>query len=137
MSIQNVRGFLPGESALPDEVVTRALVRDVDLGAVVPGERAGVMALITLDNGLDHTRPSTFGHDDFPTVTVTPLTPQTHTYSGVLPIVKIRFGMMPTDDLTVNDVAEEVRLAASCVETRLEATPKSASVATREGNTWQ
>ena len=46
MSIQNVRGFLPGESALPDEVVTRALVRDVDLGAVVPGEGAGVMALI-------------------------------------------------------------------------------------------
>ena len=40
MSIQNVRGFLPGESALPDEVVTRALVRDVDLGAVVPGAAA-------------------------------------------------------------------------------------------------
>src|SRR5580693_6176812 len=61
MSIQNVRGFLPGESALPDEVVTRALVRDVDLGAVVPGEGAGVMALITLDNGHDHTKPNTFG----------------------------------------------------------------------------
>ena len=61
MSIQNVRGFLPGESALPDEVVTRALVRDVDLGAVVPGNGAGVMALITLDNGLDHTKPNTFG----------------------------------------------------------------------------
>jgi 3-hydroxyacyl-CoA dehydrogenase/enoyl-CoA hydratase/carnithine racemase len=61
MSIQNVRGFLPGESALPDEVVTRALVRDVDLGAVVPGKGAGVMALITLDNGLDHTKPNTFG----------------------------------------------------------------------------
>src|ERR1700757_2606276 len=61
MSIQNVRGFLPGESALPDEVVTRALVRDVDLGAVVPGEGAGTMALITLDNGHDHTKPNTFG----------------------------------------------------------------------------
>jgi 3-hydroxyacyl-CoA dehydrogenase/enoyl-CoA hydratase/carnithine racemase len=61
MSIQNVRGFLPGESALPDEVVTRALVRDVDLGAVVPGKGAGVMALITLDNGHDHTKPNTFG----------------------------------------------------------------------------
>ena len=60
MSIQNVRGFLPGESALPDEVVTRALVRDVDLGAVVPGG-AGVLALITLDNGHDHTKPNTFG----------------------------------------------------------------------------
>src|ERR1700733_5267786 len=66
MSILNVRGFLPGESALPDEVVTRALVRDVDLGAVVPGavvpgKGAGVMALITLDNGHDHTKPNTFG----------------------------------------------------------------------------
>ncbi|MGH3270705.1 MAG: enoyl-CoA hydratase/isomerase family protein, partial [Trebonia sp.] len=61
MSIQNVRGFLPAESALPDEVVTRALVRDVDLGAVGPGEGAGVMALITLDNGHDHTKPNTFG----------------------------------------------------------------------------
>ncbi|HVN11468.1 MAG TPA: 3-hydroxyacyl-CoA dehydrogenase NAD-binding domain-containing protein [Kineosporiaceae bacterium] len=43
-------------SGLPEEVVTRALVRDVDL----PGG-AGLMALITLDNGRDHTRPSTFG----------------------------------------------------------------------------
>ncbi len=40
--------------ALPDEVVTAALVRDVDLGT-------GTLALITLDNGKDHTRPSTFG----------------------------------------------------------------------------
>jgi 3-hydroxyacyl-CoA dehydrogenase/enoyl-CoA hydratase/carnithine racemase len=39
---------------LPDEVVTQAHVRDVDLGA-------GTLALITLDNGQDHTRPSTFG----------------------------------------------------------------------------
>ena len=39
-----------------DEVVTRALVRDVEL----PGG-AGTLALITLDNGLDHTRPTTFG----------------------------------------------------------------------------
>jgi 3-hydroxyacyl-CoA dehydrogenase/enoyl-CoA hydratase/carnithine racemase len=43
-------------AALPDEVVTRALVRDVEL----PGG-AGTLALITLDNGLDHTKPSTFG----------------------------------------------------------------------------
>jgi 3-hydroxyacyl-CoA dehydrogenase/enoyl-CoA hydratase/carnithine racemase len=47
---------VPGATALPDEVVTRALVRDVDL----PGG-GGRMALITLDNGRDHTRPSTFG----------------------------------------------------------------------------
>ncbi len=43
-------------SLFPDEVITRALVRDVQL----PGG-AGTMALITLDNGYDHTRPSTFG----------------------------------------------------------------------------
>src|SRR6476646_2486479 len=43
-------------SLFPEEVVTRALVRDVELPAGV-----GVMALITLDNGRDHTRPSTFG----------------------------------------------------------------------------
>jgi 3-hydroxyacyl-CoA dehydrogenase/enoyl-CoA hydratase/carnithine racemase len=41
---------------LPDEVVTNALVRYLD----VPGV-AGEIALITLDNGLDHTRPSSFG----------------------------------------------------------------------------
>jgi 3-hydroxyacyl-CoA dehydrogenase/enoyl-CoA hydratase/carnithine racemase len=41
---------------LPDEVVTHALVRDVPL----PGD-TGVMALITLDNGRDHTRPTTMG----------------------------------------------------------------------------
>ena len=40
----------------PDEVVTRALLRQVN----VPGlDRPA--ALITLDNGLDHTRPNTFG----------------------------------------------------------------------------
>ncbi|QXJ20569.1 enoyl-CoA hydratase/isomerase family protein [Actinomadura graeca] len=38
------------------EVVTHARVRDVTL----PGG-AGTLALITLDNGHDHTRPSTFG----------------------------------------------------------------------------
>jgi hypothetical protein len=43
-------------SLFPDEVVTRALVRDVQL----PGG-AGTMALITLDNGHDHTKPNTFG----------------------------------------------------------------------------
>ncbi|MGX5655805.1 3-hydroxyacyl-CoA dehydrogenase NAD-binding domain-containing protein, partial [Geodermatophilus nigrescens] len=39
-----------------DEVVTRALVRYLR----VPG-LAGEIALVTLDNGHDHTRPSTFG----------------------------------------------------------------------------
>jgi len=41
--------------AFPAEVVTRAITRDVDLGPV------GVLALITLDNGHDHTKPNTFG----------------------------------------------------------------------------
>jgi len=40
----------------PDEVITRALARDIDL----PGN-AGTFVLITLDNGFDHTRPNTFG----------------------------------------------------------------------------
>jgi 3-hydroxyacyl-CoA dehydrogenase/enoyl-CoA hydratase/carnithine racemase len=40
----------------PDEVVTRALVRVLDLPLA-----AGRMALITLDNGFDHTKPNTLG----------------------------------------------------------------------------
>jgi 3-hydroxyacyl-CoA dehydrogenase/enoyl-CoA hydratase/carnithine racemase len=44
------------KTAFPDEVVTRAVSRLVR----VPG-LDGPVALITLDNGLDHTRPSTFG----------------------------------------------------------------------------
>jgi 3-hydroxyacyl-CoA dehydrogenase/enoyl-CoA hydratase/carnithine racemase len=40
----------------PGEVVTQAQVRHLDL----PGG-AGRFALITLDNGLDHTKPTTFG----------------------------------------------------------------------------
>ena len=42
----------------PEEVVTQALVRDIDLRAF---GATGIMALITLDNGLDHNRPNTFG----------------------------------------------------------------------------
>lgn len=42
----------------PEEVITNALVRDVDLA---PFGFTGSLALITLDNGLDHTRPNTFG----------------------------------------------------------------------------
>ena len=54
--IPNVRGLLPSAGAFADEVVTRAIVRDVDLGP-----DAGLLALITLDNGHDHTKPNTFG----------------------------------------------------------------------------
>jgi 3-hydroxyacyl-CoA dehydrogenase/enoyl-CoA hydratase/carnithine racemase len=42
----------------PDEVITVAKVRDVDL---TPFGFKGTLALITLDNGLDHTRPNTLG----------------------------------------------------------------------------
>ncbi len=41
---------------LPAEVVTHTPVQDVTL----PGG-AGILALVTLDNGHDHTRPNTFG----------------------------------------------------------------------------
>ena len=44
------------QAIFPDEVITDAKVRDIDL----PGG-AGVLALVTLDNGKDHTRPNTFG----------------------------------------------------------------------------
>jgi 3-hydroxyacyl-CoA dehydrogenase/enoyl-CoA hydratase/carnithine racemase len=56
MSIPGIRGVLPSAVDSPGEVVTRAIVRDVDLGAGV-----GLLALITLDNGHDHTKPNTFG----------------------------------------------------------------------------
>ncbi len=46
----------PTTTAAPDEVVTQALVRLVDLP-----DGAGRAALITLDNGHDHTKPNTFG----------------------------------------------------------------------------
>ncbi|MEN3534140.1 3-hydroxyacyl-CoA dehydrogenase NAD-binding domain-containing protein [Microbispora sp. ZYX-F-249] len=53
-TIETCKALLEGKNA--DEVVTKALVRDVELPY-----GAGTMALITLDNGLDHTKPSTFG----------------------------------------------------------------------------
>ncbi len=43
-------------AARPDEVVTHTPVRDIAL----PGG-VGTLALITLDNGFDHTKPNTFG----------------------------------------------------------------------------
>ncbi len=54
MSVSDLRKS--AEEATPDEVVTRALARDITL----PND-AGTLVLITLDNGLDHNRPSTFG----------------------------------------------------------------------------
>jgi 3-hydroxyacyl-CoA dehydrogenase/enoyl-CoA hydratase/carnithine racemase len=55
MSIHHGSGILPTADDFPGEVVTKAIVRDADLGP------AGVLALITLDNGYDHTKPNTFG----------------------------------------------------------------------------
>ncbi|MGI5288552.1 3-hydroxyacyl-CoA dehydrogenase NAD-binding domain-containing protein [Nonomuraea polychroma] len=52
--IDNWRALLSDRNT--DEVVTKALVRDVQLPY-----GAGTMALITLDNGFDHTKPNTFG----------------------------------------------------------------------------
>ena len=46
----------------PDEVVTNAIVRMVSLA---PFGHNGELALITLDNGADHTRPNTFGPASF------------------------------------------------------------------------
>ncbi|MHB1472337.1 MAG: 3-hydroxyacyl-CoA dehydrogenase NAD-binding domain-containing protein [Dermatophilaceae bacterium] len=43
-------------SIFPDEVITKALARDIDLP-----RGAGTFVLITLDNGFDHTKPNTFG----------------------------------------------------------------------------
>ncbi|MFG6191217.1 3-hydroxyacyl-CoA dehydrogenase NAD-binding domain-containing protein [Nonomuraea sp. JJY05] len=53
-SLETWRTLLSRRST--DEVVTKALVRDVQLPY-----GAGTMALITLDNGFDHTKPNTFG----------------------------------------------------------------------------
>lgn len=47
--------FSPLIAASADEVITEAFVRDVKLPS------GGVLALITLDNGRDHTRPNTLG----------------------------------------------------------------------------
>ena len=47
---------MPETPTAPTERVTHSLVRDVRL----PGG-AGVLALVTLDNGLDHTKPNTLG----------------------------------------------------------------------------
>ncbi|MEV4741426.1 3-hydroxyacyl-CoA dehydrogenase NAD-binding domain-containing protein [Streptomyces sp. NPDC049555] len=56
--------LLKGAAELfPDEVVTQAHVRHLDLPALPNSGSAagGRFALITLDNGLDHTKPTTFG----------------------------------------------------------------------------
>jgi 3-hydroxyacyl-CoA dehydrogenase/enoyl-CoA hydratase/carnithine racemase len=55
-TVQTWRSLLDAGDVGHDEVVTHARVRDVELPY-----GAGTMALITLDNGFDHTKPNTFG----------------------------------------------------------------------------
>ncbi|HEV7628394.1 MAG TPA: 3-hydroxyacyl-CoA dehydrogenase, partial [Streptomyces sp.] len=53
----NTTELLKGAAELfPDEVVTQAHVRHLELPGAV-----GRFALITLDNGFDHSKPTTFG----------------------------------------------------------------------------
>ena len=42
----------------PEEVITHSFLREVDLR---PFGFEGTLALITLDNGMDHNRPNTLG----------------------------------------------------------------------------
>jgi 3-hydroxyacyl-CoA dehydrogenase/enoyl-CoA hydratase/carnithine racemase len=45
----------------PDETVTHSFVRDIELPAAPGSSSPGTFALITLDNGLDHSKPTTLG----------------------------------------------------------------------------
>ena len=45
----------------PDETVTHSYVQDIELPAPKGKPSPGVFALITLDNGLDHSKPTTLG----------------------------------------------------------------------------
>lgn len=45
----------------PDETVTHSYVQDIELPADAGGAGGGTFALITLDNGLDHSKPTTLG----------------------------------------------------------------------------
>ena len=58
MSAQN---FTKLAAMFPDEVVTHSYVQDIALPSVDGAPSAGTFALITLDNGLDHRRPTTLG----------------------------------------------------------------------------
>jgi 3-hydroxyacyl-CoA dehydrogenase/enoyl-CoA hydratase/carnithine racemase len=49
---------LTAPEGAPEEVVTKALLREVDLS---PFGFSGTLSLITLDNGLDYNRPNTLG----------------------------------------------------------------------------
>ena len=55
-TVDTWRSLLASEDLNADEVVTHVRVRDVELPL-----GAGTAALITLDNGFDHTKPTSFG----------------------------------------------------------------------------
>ncbi|RAN73348.1 3-hydroxyacyl-CoA dehydrogenase [Bacillus sp. SRB_336] len=57
----SARDFQQLTDLFPDEVVTHSYVQDIPLPRVDGAPSAGTLALITLDNGLDHRRPSTLG----------------------------------------------------------------------------
>ncbi len=57
----SARDFQQLTDLFPDEVVTHSYVQDIPLPRVDGAPGAGTLALITLDNGLDHRRPSTLG----------------------------------------------------------------------------
>ncbi|WP_104111621.1 3-hydroxyacyl-CoA dehydrogenase NAD-binding domain-containing protein [Arthrobacter sp. N199823] len=57
----SAQDFTKLAAMFPDEVVTHSYVQDIALPGVDGAPSAGTFALITLDNGLDHRRPTTLG----------------------------------------------------------------------------
>ncbi len=55
MSSSTIENFASLASLVPDEIITHSLIQDV----VLPG--GATIALLTLDNGYDHTKPTTLG----------------------------------------------------------------------------
>jgi len=58
MSAADFTGFA---SLFPNETVTHSYVQDIPLPAAPGKESPGTFALVTLDNGLDHSKPTTLG----------------------------------------------------------------------------
>ena len=56
----NAADFRKLADLFPNETVTHSYVQDIELPAV-DGRSPGTFALITLDNGLDHSKPTTLG----------------------------------------------------------------------------
>ncbi|WP_038462031.1 3-hydroxyacyl-CoA dehydrogenase NAD-binding domain-containing protein [Arthrobacter sp. PAMC 25486] len=57
----SAQDFSRRAAMFPDEVVTHSYVQDIAMPGVDGAPSAGTFALITLDNGLDHRRPTTLG----------------------------------------------------------------------------